>query len=137
MGHIGIKQQETYVWPFLAPVLKRLRCFPACFESLDNFIEIWIKSGFEEKRKGIPVPRCTSKKAALMYYEQLSLLKKNKLLVYFKLYLKVPNTDLKIYVYSNWYHNNIMKVLHSYSQELASYSPIMIAKNLFKNIMKQ
>ena len=56
---------------FLPPGLKLSRCFLACFEYQDNFIEIWIKFQFEEKQKGIiPIPRCISKEATLIYYEQ-------------------------------------------------------------------
>ena len=40
----------------LPPGLKKLRRFPAYFKFLDIFIEIWIKSGFDAKRKGIPIP---------------------------------------------------------------------------------
>ena len=39
---------------FLPPGLKGTRRFPASYEFLANFIETWIKFGFEEKRKGIP-----------------------------------------------------------------------------------
>ena len=59
----------NYVLPFLPPGLKGLTRFPACYELLDNFIEIWIIFGLEEKWKKIPPTRCTSKKVALMYYE--------------------------------------------------------------------
>ena len=38
----------------LPPGLKGLRPFLACYEFLDEFIESWIKFGFEEKRKGTP-----------------------------------------------------------------------------------
>ena len=34
--------------------LKGLRLFLACYEFLHEFIESWIKFGFEEKRKGTP-----------------------------------------------------------------------------------
>ena len=72
---------------FLPPDLKGLRHFPACYEFLDNFIEIWIKFMLDEKQKGIPIPRCTFKEAALMYYEGL-FFKKNNLTVQFRLSLK-------------------------------------------------
>ena len=39
----------NYVLPFLPPGLKGLTRFPACYELLDNFIEIWIIFGLEEK----------------------------------------------------------------------------------------
>ena len=46
-----------YVGPFLLPGLKGGRHFPRCYKILDNFIEIWIKFGFEEKNeKGSPYP---------------------------------------------------------------------------------
>ena len=36
---------------FLPPGLKWLRHFPAYYKFLDNFIEIWIKFGFQENKK--------------------------------------------------------------------------------------
>ena len=53
---------------FSPPSLKGLRHFSECYEFL-VFIEIWTKFGPDEKRKGIPIPRCTSKEAALVYFE--------------------------------------------------------------------
>ena len=38
----------------LPPGLKKSRHFPAYYWFLDIFIEIWIKFGFDAKRKGIP-----------------------------------------------------------------------------------
>ena len=61
---------------FSPPSLKRLRHFSECYEFL-VFIEIWTKFGPDEKRKGIPIPRCTPKEAALVYFEEL-FFKKNK-----------------------------------------------------------
>ena len=49
----------------LPPGLKGLRRFTTCYKFLDNFIEIWSKFWFQEKQ-GSPIPRCTSKEAALM-----------------------------------------------------------------------
>ena len=38
----------------LLPGVKGLCHFPASYDFLGNFIEIWIKFDFEEKQKGIP-----------------------------------------------------------------------------------
>ena len=69
VGYNDKKQLEAYAYLSLAPGLKGLGHFRTCYEFLDNFIEVWIKFGFEEKQKGILIPRSTSKEAALMYYE--------------------------------------------------------------------
>ena len=75
---------------FLPPGLKRLRRFPACYEFLDNCIEIWIKFGFEEKQRILH---------AQVYFQrgcisvlQIALFvfffKKDNHMVHFRLYLK-------------------------------------------------
>ena len=69
------KHQVKDVDHLLPPGLKGLRRFTTCYKFLDNFIEIWSKFWFQEKQ-GSPIPRCTSKEAALMCYKLLHFFKK-------------------------------------------------------------
>ena len=57
-----------------------------CYEFLDNFIEIWIKLGFEEKWKGIPHTQVYFQAGSINML-QIAFFKKS-LIVQFRLYLK-------------------------------------------------
>ena len=71
--------------------LKGLRCFPACCNFLDDFIEIWIKLVFKEKQKRIPKTQLYFQGSCINELGIASFFLK-KLMVLFRLYLKQYHT---------------------------------------------
>ena len=71
----------------LPPGLRGLRCFAAQFEFLDNFIQIWIKFGYEEKWNRVPYTQVYFQGVWINVLWIAFLLKKN-IIGHFRLYLK-------------------------------------------------